>query len=213
MSMRTVGLGVVALMVAVVATPAPGAQSEGGRDVGVQSTQSMTFYPKVAGGGRAEENPVTVSFNGRTYEGGWWLSRIEESALTEAESFLANAIEANRDLSPDEVLELWNPPERDEVRSMVSDPEMFAANRRFYRGIEDSALVAKILYGPYILFYVQHVGAFNDFIKEYPVVETGSGYYLTNALQADPVFQYFSTAYVESLELVEPPEREGADGP
>lgn len=213
MSIRTVGLGVVALVVSMVAGPAPGAQSEGGRDVGVQSTQSMTFYPKVAGAGRASENPVTVSFNGRTYEGGWWLSRTEDSALTEAETFLANVIETNRDLSPDEVLELWNPPERDEVRSMVSDPEMFAANRRFYRGIEDSALVAKILYGPYILFYVQHVGAFDDFIKEYPVLQTDTGYYLTNALQDDPIFQYFSTAYVERLELVERPEREGADGP
>lgn len=188
-----------------------GAQEDGA--MGVEAEHSVELYPETPEAATATRNPITVGFNGRVYQGGWWLGRIGERALTADEQFIVDVLEGNRERSPEEVLELWHPAERDDLRELVTNPEIFEKNRRFYRGVADSALVAKVLYGSYSLFFVQHVGAdFEDFIKVYPIVESRGEYYLTNALQADPVFQYFATAYAETLDLVERPASEGGEG-
>jgi hypothetical protein len=163
--------------------------------------QTIEFYPPLTQG---KTHPVTLSFDAHVYSGN---SRFQElakdpSQLTEDEKFLISVVQANTSGSGADIVALWEPNEREEVKQLVNDNELFVGNRAFYTKIQDSTLRAKIYYGSYILFFVEHSGeAFAPLIKEYPVKATGSGYYLTNALQSDPVFQYFVTVYSKTLPL------------
>lgn len=178
------------------------------------SLHSVALLPP--GAPEGAENPVTVSFRGFVYGDGAWLSQRREAGVapTPAEAFLTEALKTYREGTLADVLELWLPEDRPGVQKLFTDPEIFEQNQSFYRRLADSALVARVLYGPsYVLLFVQHTGSgFEDFVKVYPLVEDGGRYYLTNRLQADPVFVYFSTAYKDSLPLREKPQPRDENG-
>lgn len=191
------------------------APQAGGGDAEI-TRLSVEFLPAAA----AEDAPhsVTVQFDGRTYGEDAWFSRLKaraeagEVALSEVQSFLVEAMEVYRQGSLEEVAELWLPEDRAKLLELFEDPEIFSRNQTFYRNLSDSAFVAEVLYGPsYVLVFVQHSGeGFEDFIKEYPLIRNDGELYLTNRLQADPVFMYFTTAFKEDLDLRQPP-RAGDD--
>jgi hypothetical protein len=191
------------------------AAAQAGGPGGGNSLESVELLPP--GVPEGAENPVTLSFRGLIYgEGAAWLSQRREAGVapTPAEAFLIEALETYREGTLADVLELWLPEDRPGVQKLFADPEIFEQNQSFYRRLADSALVARVLYGPsYLLLFVQHTGSgFEDFVKVYPLVEDGGRYYLTNRLQADPVFVYFSTAYKDSLPLREKPQPRDENG-
>jgi hypothetical protein len=159
------------------------------------------------------ENPVTLTFRGRFFAEGGWLSRLEDTdaELTASQRFLASALETYRAGTLEEVLTLWLPEDRAGVSELFADPDIFRQNQAFYRRLLDTAFVGEMWYGPsYKLLFVQHTGSgFEDFIKVYPLIEVDGKLLLTNRLQADPVFVYFANAYKDSLPLQERAQGEG----
>lgn len=167
------------------------------RDAPVNETRvTIEFYPK---GEEAEKtNPIVLSFNGTVYTELPLLGTDQN--LQDAEKFLTKAIVVNRSDSLDEIAALWNPKERQALRSLASDPRLLDANRKFYSTISKSYLKAKIHYGTYVILVIKHLDTVSGVVwKDYPIKKIGSEYFLTNELQEDPVFQYLTTKYIRKL--------------
>lgn len=158
---------------------------------------SVEFFPT----GEAEKtNPVVLSFSGKLYDNVLLPEPGKPSALADDEKAVAKIIATNRRGTLEELLQLWNPPERTEIRRLASDPQLFDANRKFYGTIAKSFLRAKIYYGSYVIFIVRHTdGASGEVMKDYPLKRVGDEYLATNALSNDPVFQYLTTKYLAKL--------------
>ena len=126
-------------------SPAPAVSSGA---TGEEKRITVEFYPP--GSGAEKTNPVTLSFNGRLYEdlplpeSGEASTLGGAAALGAEEKSLVNVIATNRRGSLEEVLRLWNPPERAEVQKMAADPQTFAANQKFYGNFAKTFLKAKI---------------------------------------------------------------------
>lgn len=157
---------------------------------------TVEFYPT----GESEKvNPVALSFSGKVYEDLVLPDSPEKSNLTDDEKFLAKAIAINKTGTLEDVLSIWSPGERPGVKKLAEDPKIFEANQKFYSSIEKSSLKAKILYGTYTIYIVKHSAGSGELLKDYPVKKVEGQYFLTNALQADPVFQYLTTKYIKKL--------------
>lgn len=188
---------------ALLATIACGGRAHG-QEAGETKRQEVEFYPART---EVKKHPVTLSFDAKVYPKGSWFSKLQEKgALGADEKFLVGSVKANADGTLDDVLALWLPEERDEIRKLASNTELWEGNRNFYRMIRASAFVSKIFYGAYVIFFVEHTGTgFEPMIKPYPVKEVDGRYYFTNALQDDPIFQYFTTAYAKTLPVAKAP--------
>ena len=158
---------------------------------------TIELYPS----GESEKvNPVALSFSGKVYENLVLPDSLEKSNLPDDEKFLAKAIAINKNGTLEEVLSIWNPSEREDIKKVASDPKIFEANRKFYSTIEKSSLKAKILYGTYTIYIVNHSDRVSgERLKEYPLKKVEGKYFLTNALSEDPVFQYLTTKYIKKL--------------
>lgn len=158
---------------------------------------AVEFFPA---GDAGKTNPVVLSFSGKLYDNLPLPESGETSSLADDEKFIAKVIATNRRGGLEELLQLWNPPERPEIRKRASDPQTFEANRKLYATIGKSFLKAKIYYGSYVIFIVRHTdGGSGEIVKDYPLKKVGGEYLLTNLLGADPVFQYLTTKYVSKL--------------
>ena len=158
---------------------------------------TVDLYPA---GELEKVNPVTLSFSGKVYENLVLSDSPEKPNLSEDEKFLAKAIAINKSGTLEDVLSIWSPSERPSIRKVAEDPKIFEANRKFYSTIEKSSLKAKILYGTYTIYIVNHSDRVSgERLKEYPVKKVDGQYFLTNALSEDPVFQYITTKYMKKL--------------
>lgn len=158
---------------------------------------TVEFFPA---GDADKSNPVVLSFSGKLYDNLPLPEPGEPSTLADDEKFIAKVIATNRRGSLEELLQLWNPAERADIRRLASDPQAFDANRKFYTSIGKSFLKAKIYYGSYAIFIVRHTdGVSGEVMKDYPLKKVGDEYLLTNALSNDPVFQYLTTKYLSKL--------------
>ncbi len=187
--------GWIALAAILLAPGLPAAAQEG-----VGTTYSVELRPQ--GSTEGDGPAITVTFEGKLYEGDWWLSSIanEKRPLQADEQLIVDYLGVNRSGTAEDVLTLWQPEEREEVAQMVLDPQIFEANRSLFVDMTDSAFVAKLRYGAYTLFFIQHDSrGVGSRINAYPVKEIDGAFYVTNELQADPVFQYFTTAYIKTL--------------
>ncbi len=191
---RTILMAALGLMLA--ALPAAAQQTE----------HRVEFRPP---GEAAAGPPIVLSFQGELYDdASFWFSQLagRKAGLGAAEAFVLEVVATNRDGEPDDVVGLWSPAAEAEIRASVEDPSLWQRNREMSLRMVDSALRAQVLYGPYILMFVQHSSdAFEDFVSVYPLLEQGGRYYLTNALQADPIYRFFVQYYRERL-LIERPE-------
>ena len=158
---------------------------------------SVEFFPA---DDAAKTNPVVLSFSGKLYDNVPLPEAFESAPLAEDERFVAKVIATNKRGGLEELLQLWNPPERPEIRKLASEQQTFEANRKFYSTIGKSFLRAKIYYGSYVIFIVRHTdGGAGEIMKDYPLKKVGGEYLLTNTLSSDPVFQYLTTKYVSTL--------------
>jgi hypothetical protein len=147
-------------------------------------------------------NPISLIFNGKVYTESWWFDEVVKNTFiaSDDEKFIINVVETNQKGTPEDVLTLWSPAERDQMKSIIFDTDAFAGNQGFYKRIQSSAFMAKILYGSYIIFLIQHTGnEIGNLIHEYPTLKVDNNYYLTNKLQSDPMFLFMTEKYSKTL--------------
>lgn len=149
-----------------------------------------------------KSNPVVLMLDGKIYDDGWWFDQIENKQLTatEDENFMLKVIKTNQSGTPQDILNLFMPEERENMKTLILDPNLFSGNQAFYKKIKYSAFMSKIYYGSYIIFSIQHTGdVIGNLINTYPIKKVDNGYYLSNTLQNDPVYLYILTKYNKSL--------------
>lgn len=159
---------------------------------------TVNFFPE---NGSKTGNPVTLILKGKTYPTNGWFDEMT-AARTAApdEKFIIDAVSINRNGTITKVRSLWTPDEQD--TSLFSDPVVFNRNQSVFRHMTGSAFLAKILYGDYIIFLVQHdVEGYGTMVNEYPVKKSAGKFYLTNRLKDDPVFLYLSQKYSKTLQF------------
>jgi len=146
-------------------------------------------------------NPAVLYVTGERYQDNPLIHIPPDSSTSSPEmQFLGQVISTNANGSLDDVLRMWDPRDRDAIRKLASDPSLFEGNRNFYRGITSSRLLAKVSYGTYDIFFVQHIAQNRTVVKDYPVAHVNGALMNTNALQSDPVFVYLSTRYAQVLQ-------------
>jgi hypothetical protein len=146
-------------------------------------------------------NPAVLYVTGERYQDNPLIHTPPDSSTSSPEmQFLGQVILTNANGSLDDVLRMWDPRDRDAIRKVASDPSLFEGNRNFYRSITSSRLLAKVSYGTYDIFFVQHITQNRTVVKDYPVTHVNGALMNTNALQSDPVFVYLSTRYAQVLQ-------------
>ncbi len=155
--------------------------------------------------GEQEEHPMEIRFDAHRYRSVLWLKPAAPTdELPAAERFLVRMLQANGQGTPEEVLALWSPEDRPEVRTLVSNEVLFNQNQRFFRNLSEAGLHMKVYYGAYVIFFVQyHSPGEVDSIQALPITRQGDEYFMTQALKADPVFAYLTTAYAKQLPIEE----------
>jgi hypothetical protein len=158
----------------------------------------VDLYPE----GDNPVNPVTLRFNGRLYVDSWWFDEVAKGSFSAAddEKFVMKVYDANKNGTPQDILKLWAPSERESMKPDILDKNLFSLNRGYFNNIQYSAFMAKIQYGSYTIFLIQHTGLqIGNDINEYIIKKINNDYYQTNALQSDPVFLYISQKYKGTL--------------
>ncbi len=152
--------------------------------------------------GPKTDNPVILTLKGKTYPtNGWFDEMTAEGTIAPEEKFVIDAVAINRNGTMAKVRSLWTPDEQNSTH-LFSDADVFGRSQSFFRRITRSAFLAKILYGDYIIFLVQHdVEGYGTTVHKYPVKKLDGKFYLTNRLKDDPVFLYLSEKYAKSLPL------------
>jgi len=146
-------------------------------------------------------NPAVLYVTGDRYRDNPLIHMPQDSSNSSPEmQFLGQVIFTDANGSLDDVLRMWDPKDRDAIRKVASDPSIFEGNRNFYRSITSSRLLAKVSYGTYDIFFVQHITQNRTVVKDYPVTHVNGALMNTNALQSDPVFVYLSTRYAQVLQ-------------
>jgi hypothetical protein len=146
-------------------------------------------------------NPAVLYVTGERYQDNPLIHMPPDSSTSSPEmQFLGQVILTNANGSLDDVLRMWDARDRDSIRKIASDPSLFEGNRNFYRSITSSRLLARVSYGTYDIFFVQHITQNRTVVKDYPVAHVNGALMNTNALQSDPVFVYLSTRYAQVLQ-------------
>ncbi len=150
--------------------------------------------------------PIVLSFQGELYDESHWFSQLEgRGGLGAAEAFVIRVVNTGRDGEPEDVVALWSPEDEAEIRASVSDASLWQRNQLMSQQMADSALRAKVRYGPYTLMFVQHsADTFEDFVNVYPLLERDGRFYLTAALKADPLYRFFVQYYSSQLVIDRP---------
>lgn len=165
--------------------------------VGSDKQVTVLLYPE---NDIPQINPVTLTLKGKTYGAEGWFDRIPPGAATPGEKVIVDAINALKHGTWQEVLKGWAPDEQDEEKRYLDNAEGFRKSQSYAKTITASAFLAKVIYGHYEIFVVQHeIGGEGSKIRVYPTINNNGRYFLTNLLKSDPVYQYISYAYAKSL--------------
>lgn len=106
--------------------------------------------------------------------------------MPEDEVFLRRSLEVGRNGSLEDLLALWAPGERDQVRSFFAEGSTFEQNRATFRGMTASRLRLRMAYGHYVLYFLEHVLANGrSFLQGYTTLRNEQGMFFTNRLQSD----------------------------
>ncbi len=147
-------------------------------------------------------NTVRISFTGKQYINDLWFDDITKNnlSLDADERFVFNLIAANATGTQTELLNLWAPDERSSISEIISDNEIYTLNKNRYKQIQNSIFLAKIDFGEYTVFFMQHV--FNEItsiVKTYTIKKVNDNFYLTGALGSDPIYNYVMMSYRGTL--------------
>ncbi len=106
-----------------------------------------------------EINPTIIRLNGKIYTDTIWIDDIITGKVQAEsdENFIARVLTVNQSGSAADVLSTWNPDERTQMSTYINKPELFVVNKNWNKSIKYSAFLAKVLYGEYTVFVVQHI--------------------------------------------------------
>lgn len=158
----------------------------------------VNFYPA----GDKQVNPVSLLFKGKLYPEGWWFDEVAKGVYpaSDDEKCMIKIFNTLKNGTQEEILNLWAPSERDAMKPDIFNANLFSGSRGYYKNIQYAAFMAKIEYGSYIIFLVQHTGPrIGDDINDYIIRKIDGNYYQTNDLKSDPVALYITQKYGETL--------------
>jgi hypothetical protein len=160
----------------------------------VEGNVVIRFYPDIPSA--EKKSPVSLSFSGELYKERPSLSLANTSTakLPAPEKALSKFIDVNANGTEDQVVALWIPSERESMKEMISKGEIFTRNKALFATITQSRLVARLNYGSFILFYVEHERSPSQYnVSLYTFTEKDGRYFATNALSKD--FFYSQIAF------------------
>jgi hypothetical protein len=167
---------------------------------------TIELFPK---GDTSKANPIVVSVNGEKYVAPVAVPDDPDkvSVSVPGLGFLASLVKIGKSGSLEEILQVWTPADRPNIKAIFASPAILEGNRKLYAGIQRSELLMRIDYGStYSIFFVRHIQPARSFVKDYPALKSGDRYQLTNVLQEDPAFSMVSTRIAKSLDS--PPENQ-----
>ncbi len=152
---------------------------------------------------RASLNPIRFTFRGWVYAPeGLSMTSPDANKFPPEERRLRDALAAAKKQGIIAIVPFWSPAEQAGVKKTVSEPNVNAGMTSFLRSVENSIFLGKVLYGPYSIMLVQHIGESlpaSQAPARYTLKKVGDQYYLTDDLSADPVFMYLTEKYVRQL--------------
>ena len=94
----------------------------------------IDLFPK---GQERGNSGARLTFSGLVYDRLPFVtgSSKEYMSYGPAEKFLMKVVSTYQDGSLDDVLKLWTPGSREEIRKIASDTTLFEGNRNFFRGL------------------------------------------------------------------------------
>ena len=99
---------------------------------------------------------------------------------------MLNNFETDSIFTPEQVLDMWNPPERENIKEILSKGDIFTRNKALHSSIVESRFVARVNYGSFVLFYVEQKRLPSDYkVKMYPFIEKDGQYFASNMLTSD----------------------------
>lgn len=152
----------------------------------------------------SSDNAIKVSFNGQFYTDSWWFSEITAKQYIPSldEQFIIKVIDKYSTGTLDAILTLWPDDEKQEVKDLFSDKTALDGSQGFYTRVKDSAFIAKVFYGPYTVFLIQHSGnEIGDTILEYAIVNLNGNYFMTNKLKEDTVYVFLIDKIKKDIKL------------
>jgi len=160
---------------------------------------TIDFYPHDDAG---EGHPIRLLLRAEFFPQGQLFEQrsADDSAaplpVGSVERFLADYAAALRGGSVETALPFWLETEREEARQTL-DP-VFEQQRGLLEQVTESRIYTTVRYGRSVLAAVRHERAdAAAVVAIYPLVESEGGWFLTNALQADPLFQLLFTMFHE----------------
>ncbi len=173
--------------------------SVAGQDTATGEPQTVTLGPPSGDG-----PPITLGFEGKLYGMEGWMDD-GVARRDAAEAFVQRVVSTNRDGDLDAMVALWSPDQQDEIRSSAGEG-MFERNQGFFRSVTGTALRARVDYGDFHIFLVQHDAPQTDTgstVNVYPIQKIDGRYYLSNTLRDDLAFRYLVQVY--RTRLIEQP--------
>jgi hypothetical protein len=149
-------------------------------------------------------NAVSMSFEATLYPVGWWFDQIEAKLYTPApdEAFVIDALRINKTGTAQDIKNLWLPEDQADIAAVVANINSLKANQTFLANVQNSTFQAKILYGAYTIFLVQHSHAtLGQIVNFYTLKQVAGKYYLTNYLKSDNVLKVLLNKYKPTLAL------------
>lgn len=159
--------------------------------------QSFELYPP---GDALRLNPVKLTVAGEVFSPGFQYLPAAPGLRTDGLlDLLVRLSQAGREGTPDDVLPLWSPTEREAMRPIITS--LFERNQALARTVVRSTLRARLLYGPFVLAVARHdLTDGTAIVSVYPVAREGAGYFLTDRLANDPVFAFLVTTLRERFQ-------------
>jgi hypothetical protein len=149
-------------------------------------------------------NAVSMSFEATLYPVGWWFDQIEAKLYTPApdEAFVIDALRINKSGTVQDIKNLWLPEEQADIAAVVANINSLKMSQTFLTNVSNSTFQAKILYGAYTIFLVQHSHAtLGEIVNFYTLKQVAGKYYLTNYLKSDNVLKVLLNKYKPTLAL------------
>lgn len=154
----------------------------------------QNLYPPVG----QKRNPISISFEYEEYSPPIKLS-AEQAKLAEPEKLVFNTINSNKSGTPQDIIDLFCPDEREKEAEEILNKEIFDRNRSWFKYITDVELLGKLFYGDFIIIFAkQHHEIMGPETTTFVVVANASkNACLTNKLAEDRTYLYLINSLKE----------------
>jgi hypothetical protein len=150
----------------------------------------------------AAAHPVRISVEAAVYARDGQGKEITRASSAPDEAFIATVIETYRSGTLEQALKLWAAEDREHKQAAMQagGGDVFKKNQEVHKQVARVDLLCKVLYGDFILTAVSYrLQNGTVHIVNYPLIQRGGQYYVTDGVSDDPVFVYVMTEVVRKL--------------